>query len=477
MLTLTCPNLGLQAASMLLMSSGTPYLRSLGLSDAVAALIWLIGPLCGAFVQPILGILSDNSQHPWGRRKPFIVWGSFFVATCLIALAYIDTLTRRYLEVGTRQENSHLLAQILAFLLVCVISFAIQSFQIGVRTLVVDICPPEQQVCANAWNTRWSGLGSVCLLLVGYFDKRYTLFSAEDNTKLKTLAVLVAIFITATVSILCLIIPDKARIQSSNGAEVQTLWKTCKTIWSIQMSWKCWEALPPVSLQVCKVQFLAWLAWFPITYYASTGISITNTLLAILSSGVRNSESDDQLISAARLNGDLALLCFSSISVLTSLSLPLLTGYTAHRPSHSQLSRRMPLSHWLQYAQQGLGFCMLLTLFAWNVPVGISIIGTAGISWSISTWVPFALVGAEVSGIQDICLMDCGEESQAGWVMGIHNMAISFPQICSAILCSVLFKIMESLKVLNPEAWVFRMCGLIILVASSRTYKLRHLGV
>ncbi|GJD02329.1 sucrose transporter [Colletotrichum higginsianum] len=461
-----------------------PHLHSLGISDAVTALVWLTGPLFGAFVQPVLGRLSDRSRHPWGLRKPFILCGASCVAACLLALACTEDLTGDHVGVGTRPkmaygmmkkaERSHLLTQGLAVLWVCVMTFAIQAFQMGVRALVVDACPPAQQVRASAWSTRWNGLGSVCLALVGYADARWTLFGVEGSARIKTLAALVAVSIAATVSLMCYVVPDRPRDQGpveeekreeeddDEEDEEQTLWQTCRSVWSLQLSRQSWESLPPISLQVCKMQLVAWMAWFPITYYSST-------------------YSDYRLIEVARLCGSFSVLSFASVSFLTSLCLPAVTGHMAARRRRPNRAWHdvggMPLSRLLVHAQRLLAFCMFLTLFAWTVPVATTIVSVAGVSWAVSMWVPFALINAEIADMRNPSSALYVPGEQAGWILGMHNMAISLPQLASALVCSVLFKVFESFRVLDGVAWAFRLSGVAMLVASRYSGKLESMGV
>ncbi|KAJ0159218.1 General alpha-glucoside permease, partial [Colletotrichum tanaceti] len=89
LLLLTCPSLGLHVCWFLLQSSGTPYLRSLGMSPSSISLTWALGPIFGAFAQPIIGQLSDELHHPLGRRKPVMIAGALatVVATLLMACA------------------------------------------------------------------------------------------------------------------------------------------------------------------------------------------------------------------------------------------------------------------------------------------------------------------------------------------------------------------------------------------------------
>lgn len=66
----------------------TPYLLQLGLTKSRTSLVWIAGPLSGIIMQPVVGVLADNSRSKWGRRRPFMVGGAVIVALCLLVLGW-----------------------------------------------------------------------------------------------------------------------------------------------------------------------------------------------------------------------------------------------------------------------------------------------------------------------------------------------------------------------------------------------------
>lgn len=56
----------------------------LGISPAVLGTVLMILRACDAFVDPVLGNISDNTRTRWGRRRPYI-----FVGAILTALAFL----------------------------------------------------------------------------------------------------------------------------------------------------------------------------------------------------------------------------------------------------------------------------------------------------------------------------------------------------------------------------------------------------
>lgn len=88
MMLLTFSMIGLQFCWGTEMAYASPYLLSLGLSKSRLSLVWVAGPLSGLVMQPIIGMLSDKSTSPYGRRRPFMVAGTAAVVACLLLLGW-----------------------------------------------------------------------------------------------------------------------------------------------------------------------------------------------------------------------------------------------------------------------------------------------------------------------------------------------------------------------------------------------------
>lgn len=220
-------------------------------------------------------------------------------------------------------------------------------------------------------------------------------------------------------------------------------------------------------------------------------------------------DSDDDVESAARR------LSFSSMPT-GNASEPLLGAVPIGQETEEKpawLSRlRIPgltlprvwlLSHLLFAA------CMFSTLFIYSYQAGSAFVGLIGISWAVALWAPFALISAEVAridpsrrnhhrtaqttynehaaeaeaegpGEHSVAGSDVehgrskdysdGEDvAQAGIILGLHNMAISLPQILSSLVCSAIFKAYQKPRGEpwdDSVGWVLRFGGCAALVAA-----------
>ncbi|XP_043402923.1 membrane-associated transporter protein isoform X2 [Chelonia mydas] len=51
----------------------TPVLLSVGLPKSLYSLVWLISPILGFVLQPVVGSASDHCTSGWGKRRPYIL--------------------------------------------------------------------------------------------------------------------------------------------------------------------------------------------------------------------------------------------------------------------------------------------------------------------------------------------------------------------------------------------------------------------
>ncbi|KAJ5958854.1 Major facilitator superfamily domain general substrate transporter [Penicillium vulpinum] len=153
--------------------------------------------------------------------------------------------------------------------------------------------------------------------------------------------------------------------------------------------------------------------------------------------------------------------------------------------------------------------CMFSTFFISSHQAGSAFVGLVGIAWAVALWAPFALISAEVARIdpsrrenrrkshttytehaaeaQDgspgghgsVGGSDVehgqpkdyqgGDVAQAGIILGLHNMAVSLPQILSSLVCSAIFKASQKPRGEpwdDSVGWVLRFGGCLALVAA-----------
>ena len=142
--------------------------------------------------------------------------------------------------------------------------------------------------------------------------------------------------------------------------------------------------------------------------------------------------------------GSLTLLGFSTVAFFAAISLPFLVS-----------TRQYLTMRDLWAASQGIfGFAMLGTFFFTSITGTIILFSAVGFSWAASVWIPYALLGAEISShssqtqgpgslsVKEDCLdqkearrahtessYDLNLSSQPGLIYGMHNVSICLPQM------------------------------------------------
>ncbi|KIX01984.1 uncharacterized protein Z518_07923 [Rhinocladiella mackenziei CBS 650.93] len=140
--------------------------------------------------------------------------------------------------------------------------------------------------------------------------------------------------------------------------------------------------------------------------------------------------------------------------------------------------------------------CTFSTFFI-STPLAATIMtALVGISWSLTLWAPFALISAEISRRDEIRrrkhrqrLMngdedgeddkDEGEEDQAGIILGLHNVAISAPQILATLISSAVFKLLQKPRNEPGDVsvgWTLRIGGVATLIAAFITWRMKEPG-
>ena len=233
----------------------------------MVSLIWLAAPISGMVVQPYLGILSDRCKHSWGRRKPFIIIGTVLTATSILALAWAPRILElAFLIFGGNPEGrmSLILKATLAAAWVWALNLSIQPVQMGLRSLIVDTCPLEQQVRASAYASCMNGLGNI----VGYAMGSVALPRAMPwlgDTQFEGISGVSVIALVSTVAVTCSIVQEKRYLRPKQAVSGHT--GTFAALGEVILSiGKISKRLQRIFL----VQFFSWLGWFPFLFYSTT---------------------------------------------------------------------------------------------------------------------------------------------------------------------------------------------------------------
>ncbi|PFH58260.1 hypothetical protein XA68_13929 [Ophiocordyceps unilateralis] len=485
---------GLQIAWSVELSHGSPYLLSLGLSKSLMALVWIAGPLTGSLVVPYVGILSDNCRLPWGRRRPYLVGGTVGTIFSLLFLAWAREIVAGILALfGADAGSEGVRIAVIAFAVVGIylVDISINTVQAALRAFIVDCAPPGQQELANSMAGRLTGVGNIIGYLAGYSNLPARMPFLGD-TQFKILCAIASLALCVTIAISVSFIRERdPRAEGRPPAKTPGIGPF---FFNVMRSIR---RLPPQTKSVCRVQFCAWVGFFPLLFYSSSYIAEIYVQPFLRAKPDMTREEIEVLYQQATRIGTLALLINAIVSLSTNVFLPFFitpsldttrrlpftTGGGVSKSDEDD--RSSSLARWLRIPgltvkRAWIGSLVLFAVVMFCCPLVNSVeaatglIGVAGITWAMALWAPWAIIGAEISRRDALArarkpgddgrggpghgtsttpgegaattedeVEDEEADDQAGVVLGIHNMAIAVPQIVATVGSSIIFKIWQ----------------------------------
>lgn len=248
----------------LFLTMAKSYLISLGISASLTPLIWLCAPLCGMLVQPILGVFSDRSRCPWGRRRPFMVGGAAGAVLSMLLFAWIQDIVQSLgTVIGLQATSLQMTMTLMVLALVLALNVAVQSIQLGARSLIVENVPHHQQMMASAWASYQVGIGNI----VGYVCGSITLpelFLLPGLTQFQCLSSIACLALIATVLFSCYFVVE----DNPNSLYALPKGHTSPSVIFKRLSY-AYRNMPIRVWKVCQVQFCAWMGWFTFLFYGA----------------------------------------------------------------------------------------------------------------------------------------------------------------------------------------------------------------
>ncbi|KAL1413550.1 hypothetical protein Q8F55_001324 [Vanrija albida] len=460
---LTVGMLGTQVVWSIEMAYASPFLIELGLSKSWMSLVFMAGPLSGLIMQPLVGAYADRCRSRFGRRRPFMLIGSGIAAFGMVLLGWCR-------EIAGWVTAAAWAPIVLAVIAIYLIDFSINAVMSTDRALIVDTLPPSQQENGNAWGSRMMGAGALAGFFVGNI-KLPAIMPLLGSTQLQILS-----FLTSVVLLMCHVstswaVTERVLLRDDREQSKSGLLSSIRAIWANIFT------LPPGIRMVCFIQFFAQLGWYPVMFFTSIWVSDIYR-----ESNVQGDLSDKEFREAAERAGSRALFFQAVITIIVSIGAPLLvsqSGVQAVSPSADYLSVQrgddddedgvstpnsavykheleVRSSSWKQRAAAAVddavraiktgsawalpiqwltlvrlwwmaqilfAVTMALTTFTTSVGGAYFLIGVTGVSWALTQWAPFALIGELVliDGTRDQTAMQHLRNASTASVVFEHN--------------------------------------------------------
>lgn len=423
--------LGIQMGFALQNANASRILQIFGADVHELSWFWIIAPLMGLIVQPIIGHYSDNTWGRFGRRKPFFLIGAVLASVGLILMPQADIFIALLpaLWVGA------------GMLMIMDASFniAMEPF----RALVADNLRTDQRTLGFSVQTALIGFGAVIgswlpYVLTNWFGASNTSVNGSVPVSLTlsfiigaailVLTILVTMFSTKEYS------PEELeRFDHNEGVHVQEETHKAK----LTDIFTDFAKMPVTMRQLSWVQFFSWFGLFGMWVFTTPAIAHHIYGLPL------NDSSSQEYQDAGNWVGILFGV-YNLVSAIFAFCLP----YIAFK-----IGRK--LTHALSLVIGGISLISLYFMpdQYWAI---LPMIGV-GIAWASILAMPYAILAGSIA------------PRKMGVYMGIFNFFIVIPQIVNAIIGGPIVKYFYS----GDAIYALITSGVSFIIAALLVFKVK----
>ncbi|MGN7866231.1 MFS transporter [Chryseobacterium sp. 22458] len=384
--------LGIQMAFGLQNGNASRILANLGADVHELSWFWLVAPVTGLIVQPVIGHMGDNTWSPLGRRKPYFLIGAILCAIGLVLLPNAASVTQMF------AASALLLAVIFLAMMDASVNIAMEPF----RALVGDMLPKHQGTIGFSVQTILIGIGAV---LGSYLPDWLTKLGVSNVAPKGFVAdnVIYSFYVGAGLllaAILYTIITTR-EYSPQEFAEFEEDKKETAEPSKFSDIFKDFATIPAQMKKLGIVQFFSWFALFTMWVFTTSALATHHFGLS----------PDDTHSKAFNDAGDLTGKLFGMYNLWAIPFAFLLT------PIAKWIGKKQ--THALALLCGGVG--LISMYFIKDVSnLWISMIGL-GFAWASILAMPYAM------------LIEVIPQRKMGVYMGIFNFFIVIPQIINGI--------------------------------------------
>ncbi len=393
----------------------TPIMTGMGVSKSAVSLVWLVGPLAGLVVQPVVGIVSDEFHRRHATRLPLVLAASAILVASHAAIACSEFVSKCL-------GMSSLWVFVIGFL---ILDSANNAILVTTRAMLSDRFAREHRTFAFSVLQFWTSFGYILGYLVAT--------GGDATSSSSTTAISNKVFVCFSISGLMVIGSTLLSFLSVYEK------RACRAKFHGPHTGEsfCIGGLfiNPSIVSVTAGSILTWFGWFAQQIYQTDFISeevIPGT--AAGTAALQGLGGDGMQISA------MGLLISSILSCISGLLLPVLLSYIGY--DSVTLFRVWSVSTLFQ------SLVLLSSLLVRTVVGAVVWEATTGPMFAIACTVPYMLVANN-------CDHGC-----SGRVMAFVNVAVCLPQLLVSLLGGVL------VKIANTDIVLFVMGGVFCLMAT-----------
>ena len=394
---------GVQIAYALQSANISRIFATLGADPHNLSYFWILPPLMGILVQPIVGTLSDKTWTRFGRRIPYLFVGATVSVLVMCLLPNAGSF-------GMAASTAMVFGLVSLMFLDTSINMAMQPF----KMLVGDEVNEKQKALAYSIQSFLCNAGS----LVGFvFPFFFTALGIANTAPAGIVpdSVIYSFYIGAAILILC-VLYTTAKVKEMPPKEYAEYHQLVETGNESKADWiTLLKNAPSTFWKVGLVQFFCWFAFMYMWTY-------TNGTVAANCWGVdmfaKNATSTSGYQEAGNWVG--ILFAVQAVgSVLWAMALPLI--------------KNKKLAYSLSLVLGGIGFAM--TAFVHDPYIMFVPFLLIGCAWAAILAMPFTFVTNALEGY-----------GHMGTYLGLFNGTICIPQIIAALVGGSILNVVGSVQ-------------------------------
>jgi maltose/moltooligosaccharide transporter len=416
--------MGIQCGFGLQNGNASRILEDFGAKVHELSWFWLVAPLTGMLVQPLIGYFSDKTWTPLGRRKPYFLVGTLL---CCVAIVMLPNSAAYFAG-----KSALLFGAVFLALMDASINVAMEPF----RALVADNLNDEQRTLGFSIQTFLIGIGAVLGSWLPWIMNN--IFEVSNSAPKGMVADNVvysfyigAVFFLASIMVTVVFAKEYdpetyARYHGESAKDEKA---------GLSEIFRDFGRMPKAMLQLGLVQFFSWFGLFCMWVYTTKGIAENAYGLPV---GI----SDYDGIQKAKFGeaGDWVGILFgiyNGVSAIYALILPSIVRRIGRKQTHA-----------FSLVCGGIG---LISMFFITNPAMLvySMIGV-GMAWASILAMPYAILAGSIP------------PGKMGIYMGIFNFFITIPQIVSALLAGPMVKYLFD----NEAIYALATAGFMMLLAA-----------
>ena len=418
--------LGIQFGFALQNANASRILQNFGADVHQLSWFWLVAPITGLIVQPIIGHYSDRTWNRLGRRKPYFLTGALLAAGALTLLPNADALAS-FLPVL-------LIGAGMLMIMDASFNIAMEPF----RALVADMLPDEQRTMGFSVQTFLIGAGAVIGSWMPWIVANWLGFNDPAGEGTVADNVIISFYIGAAVLVFAILVTIvKTKEYPPEDYKKYFPEEKEESDAGFAQIFKDFANMPAKMKQLGGIQFLSWFALFGMWVFTTPAIA----------QHIYGLSPDDTSSETFNQAGDWVGVIFgvyNLVSAFYAIALIFIARATSRKFTHA-----------ISLTAGGIG---LLSFFFITDPdyLIIPMIGV-GMAWASILAMPYAMLAGSIPA------------GKMGVYMGIFNFFIVIPQIVNGIIGGPMVKYIYG----DRAIFAIVMAGVSMLLAALLTMRLK----